>query len=135
MADKKLPGVGVEDIGRCAYGIFQRGAGLIGKRVGIAGEHLTGEQMAAALSQALGEEVVYRYVPPEIFRTFTFPTAEEIANMFQFKRDFEQDFRAARDVSFARTLNPALQTFAQWLEGKKAGLLSSTSGSSVAPRT
>jgi hypothetical protein len=36
--------------------------------------------------------------------------------MFQFKRDFEEDFCGARVVSYARTLNPELQTFAQWLE-------------------
>ena len=49
MGDKKLPGIAAEDIGRCAYGIFKRGREFIGKTVGIAGEHLTGAQMAAAL--------------------------------------------------------------------------------------
>ena len=49
MADKKLPGIAAEDIGRCAYGVFKRGAELVGKTVGIAGEHLTGAQMAAEL--------------------------------------------------------------------------------------
>jgi uncharacterized protein YbjT (DUF2867 family) len=122
MADKKLPGIAAEDIGRCAYGIFQRGAELTGKRVGIAGEHLTGEQMAATLSRAVGQEVAYRYVPPEIFRTLPFPGADDMANMFQFKRDFEQDYCGARDVGFTRTVNPALQTFAQWLERNKASL-------------
>ena len=43
----KLPGIAAEDIGKSAYGIFKRGASSIGKTVGIAGEHLTGEQMAA----------------------------------------------------------------------------------------
>ena len=49
MADKKLPGIAVEDIGRCAYGIFKKGGEYVGKTVGIAGEHLTGAQMAASL--------------------------------------------------------------------------------------
>ena len=31
----------------CAYGIFKRGRDLIGKRVGVAGDHLTGTEMAA----------------------------------------------------------------------------------------
>jgi hypothetical protein len=35
--------------------------------------------------------------------------------MFQFKRDFEADFRGARDPKVARGLNPALQSFDQWL--------------------
>ena len=119
MADKKLPGIVAEDIGRCAYGIFKRGPELVGKTVGIAGEHLTGAQMAAALSHALGQEVVYNYVPPEVYRTFGFPGADDLGNMFQFNRDFEAAFCGARDLAFSRSLNPRLQTFAQWLAGNK----------------
>ncbi|MFC1509840.1 NmrA/HSCARG family protein, partial [Candidatus Omnitrophota bacterium] len=42
MSDKKLPGIAVDDIGKCAYGIFKKGSKYIGKTVGIAGGHLTG---------------------------------------------------------------------------------------------
>ncbi len=115
MGDKKLPGIAAEDIGKCALGIFKRGQELIGKTVGVAGEHLTGAQMAAALSRALGLEVRYNDVPPEVYRGFGFPGAEDLGNMFQFKRDFEQDFCGVRDPAFARQLNPELQTFDQWL--------------------
>jgi uncharacterized protein YbjT (DUF2867 family) len=115
MADKKLPGIAAEDIGRCAYGVFRRGAELVGKTVGIAGEHLSGAEMAAALTKALGQEVVYSYVPPEVYRTFGFPGADDLANMFQFKRDFEDEFRRPRDLALSRSLNPQLQTFSQWL--------------------
>ena len=72
MADKKLPGIAAEDIGRCAYGVFKR-ADLIGKTVGIAGEHLTGAQMAAALSKALGKTVVYNAVPAEAYPQVRLP--------------------------------------------------------------
>jgi hypothetical protein len=114
MADKKLPSIAAEDIGRCAYGIFKR-PDLIGKTVGIAGEHPTGAQFAAALSKALGQEVVYNAVPPEVYRTFGFPGAEDLGNMFQYKADFEKEYCAQRDLAFSRSLNPQLQTFAQWL--------------------
>ena len=115
MADKKLPGIAAEDIGRCAYGVFKL-ADLIGKTVGIAGEHLTGAQMAAALSKALGKTVVYNAVPPEAFRKFGFPGAEDLGNMFEYKSMFEAEYCGARDLAFSRSLNPQLQTFAQWLE-------------------
>ncbi len=115
MGDKKLPGIASEDIGGCAYGIFKKGAEFVGKTVGIAGEHLTGAQMAAALGRALGREVRYNAVPPEVYRGFGFPGAEDLGNMFQFKRDFEADYCGARDLAVARSLNPALQTFDQWL--------------------
>jgi len=115
MDDKKLPGIAAGDIGKCAYGIFKQGPELIGKTVGIAGEHLTGQQMADAFSQALGQEVRYNAVAPELYRSFDFPGSEDLGNMFQFKRDFNEYFCAARDVDFSRTLNPELRTFKQWL--------------------
>jgi len=40
--------------------------------------------------------------------------------MFQFKRDFEADFRGARDLSFSRSLNPELQSFEGWLADNAA---------------
>ena len=120
MGDKKLPGIAAEDIGKCAYGIFKRGREFIGKPVGIAGEHLTGEQMAAALSKALGQEVRYNSVTPEAYRSLGFPGADDLGNMFQFKRDFSDYFCGARDPRFARSLNPALQTFEQWLAQNKS---------------
>jgi len=120
MGDSKLPGIAAEDIGTCAYGIFKRGNEFIGKTVGIAGEFLTGAQMAAALSKALGREVRYNDVPPEVYRSFGFPGAEDLGNMFQFKRDFEQAFCGARDLTLSRKLNPALQTFDVWLARNKS---------------
>jgi uncharacterized protein YbjT (DUF2867 family) len=119
MDDKKLPGIAAEDIGRCAYGIFKQGETYIGRTVGIAGEHLTGEQMAAALSDAFGEEVRYRAIPSEVYRASGFPGAEDLGNMFQFKRDFEADFCGARDPAVARALNPGLKSFRKWLEINK----------------
>jgi uncharacterized protein YbjT (DUF2867 family) len=115
MGDRKLPGIAFEDIGRCAYGIFKRGPSLAGETVGIAGEHLTGTQMAAALARAMGEDVFYNAVTPEMYRSFGFPGADDLGNMFQFKRDFEEYFCGARPLSVARDLNPQQQTFDQWL--------------------
>jgi uncharacterized protein YbjT (DUF2867 family) len=115
MGDKKLPGIASEDIGRCAYGILKRGAELTGKTVGIAGEHLTGNQMAAALTRALGQDVEYQAISPHEYRGLGFPGAEDLGNMFQYKRDFEKEFCGARELAFSRSLNPDLQTFDQWL--------------------
>jgi uncharacterized protein YbjT (DUF2867 family) len=118
MGDKKLPGIAAEDIGRCAYGIFKR-PDLIGKTVGIAGEHLNGAQMAAELSKALGQPVAHAAVSPDVYRSFGFPGADDLGNMFQFKADFEKDYCAARSLAFSRSVNPQLQTFSQWLAANK----------------
>jgi len=115
MGDKRLPAIASEDIGRCAYGIFKKGRELIGKTVGISGEQLTGSQMATALTRALGQEIRYNDVSPETYRAFGFPGADDLGNMFQFKRDFEAYYCGARDPKVARSLNPTLQTFDNWL--------------------
>ncbi len=119
MGDKRLPGIAAEDIGKCAYGIFKRGVEFVGRTVGIAGGLLTGAQMAAAFSRALGQEVRYNDVPPEVYRGLGFPGAEELGNMFQFKRDFESDCCSARNIDLARSLNPSLQNFDAWLARNK----------------
>jgi len=119
MGDKKLPGIAAEDIGKCAYGIFKKGREYLGKTIGVAGEHLTGAEMAAAFTQALGQEVHYHDVSPEVYRNFGFPGADDLGNMFQFKRDFQEVFCGARSPEVARGLNPSLQTFATWLAHNK----------------
>jgi uncharacterized protein YbjT (DUF2867 family) len=119
MGTKKLPGIAVEDIGKVAYAIFKRGREFIDKTVAIAGEHLTGAELAAAMSKALGEEVRYNEVTPEVYRGFGFPGADDLGNMFQFKRDFNDYFVGARDIGFTRKLNPELQSFEQWLGRNK----------------
>jgi len=120
MGERKLPGIGAEDIGKCAYGIFKAGSPMAGQTVGIAGEHLTGAQMAAELTRALGEPVAYNAVTPAAYRGFGFPGAEDLGNMFQFKHDFESYFCGARDVSRSKQLNPELQSFAAWLAANQA---------------
>jgi uncharacterized protein YbjT (DUF2867 family) len=119
MADKRLAGIAAEDIGKCAFGIFREGAVHVGKSVGIAGEHLTGAQMAAELTKVLGQAVRYNAVTPEQYRGFGFPGAEDLGNMFQFYAEFETAFMKARPVELARRLNPELQTFAAFLARNK----------------
>lgn len=119
MADKKLPGIAAEDIGKSAYCVFKKGFDLLGKTVGVAGDHMTGGQMAAALAKELGQEVAYNPMTPEQYRKLGFPGAEELGNMFHVMQDFESEFCGARNLESARTLNPTLQTFGGWLSKNK----------------
>lgn len=119
LGDKKLPSMAVEDIGKCAYGIFRAGDAYVGKSVGIAGEHPTGSDIAAAFTEALGEEVRYNDVPADVYRGFGFPGADDVGNMFQYKRDFNEAYCAARSIELSRSLNPELQTLGQWLAANK----------------
>jgi uncharacterized protein YbjT (DUF2867 family) len=122
MGDKKLPGIVADDIGRCALGIFKRGSQFLNKTVGIAGEHLTGKEMAAAFSRALGKEVIYQAMPFDAFRQLGTPGADDLGNMFQFKHDFNEIFCAARGLEFSRSLNPQMQTLDRWLSAHKQAL-------------
>jgi uncharacterized protein YbjT (DUF2867 family) len=115
MGDKKMAGIAAGDIGKCAYGIFKKGSALIGERVGVAGDQLTCTEMAAALSKAVGETVSYNEITPAQYRGFGFPGADDLGNMFQFYRDFDDVCNSTRDVKFSKELNPQLQSFDMWL--------------------
>jgi uncharacterized protein YbjT (DUF2867 family) len=115
LGDKKMPSIAAEDLGKCAYGIFKAGPTYIGQTVGVAGGHLTGAQMAASLTKALGRPIGYASVPGDVYRSFPFQGADDVGNMFQFKADFEDEYCAHRPLDLSRKLNPELQTFDQWL--------------------
>jgi uncharacterized protein YbjT (DUF2867 family) len=115
LDDKQMAGIAAEDIGRCAYGIFKKGDEMVGQTIGIAGGLLTGQEMAEALSKAIGQEIIYNNVTPETFRSFGFPGADDLGNMFQFYRDFEEVFKSTRDVGLSKQLNPQLKSFEDWL--------------------
>ncbi len=113
--DKKMAGIAAEDIGKCAYGIFKKGEALLGETIGIAGEHLSGKEMADAFTKALGQEVLFNNVTPATYRGFGFPGADDLGNMFQFYRDFEADCNKVRNVAVSKELNPELLSFNMWL--------------------
>ncbi len=121
IGDAKMGGIAAEDIGKCAYGIYKLGVAAIGQEIGIAGEQLTGDEMAAAMSKAIGEPVYYNKVTADVYRGFGFPGADELGNMFQFYDEFADALNQTRDVGRTRQLNPELMNFEQWLEkyGKK----------------
>lgn len=120
MGKKKLAGIAAEDIGKTAYRIFEEGDEWIGKTVGIAGGHLTGAQMAKSLTKSLGQEIRYNEITPAEFRALGFPGSDDLGNMFQFFRDFDQDCCDARSISATKKLNPELLTFDRWLAANKS---------------
>jgi len=119
MGNKKLAGIAAGDIGKCAYGIFKKGKSMVGKSVGIAGEHLSGSEMAEAFTEAMEKKVVYNAVPADVYRGFGFPGADDLGNMFQYKHDFNDDYNGFRNIAKTRELNPELQSFKQWLSANK----------------
>jgi uncharacterized protein YbjT (DUF2867 family) len=121
MGTSKMAGIAAEDIGKVAYGIFKAGNQYVGKTVGVMGEALTIEQMGQTLSKVLGVgPVKYNAVEADVYRSFGFPGADEMGNMFQAYRDFDKEMLANRSVDTARKLNPELQTFEQFVKKQQA---------------
>jgi len=110
-----LPGISAGDIGRCALGIFRKGTSLVGKRVGISGENLKGEEYAAKMGRAMGREVRFYDVPFDQYRGLGFPGAEDLGNMFEYQAILGDEFLRSRDPKLSRELNPALLDFNSWL--------------------
>jgi uncharacterized protein YbjT (DUF2867 family) len=118
----KLPGIAAGDIGGCALGIFTEGASTVGTRIGVAGESLTGDEVAAKMAKALGRPVHFFDVPFDTYRGLGFPGAEDLGNMFQFQQILGDEFQAARDPQRSRALNPSLQDFDTWLAANVANI-------------
>ncbi|OBJ63133.1 NmrA/HSCARG family protein [Mycobacterium asiaticum] len=115
MADQRLSGIAVGDIGKTALQIFARGGTYLGQTLSIAGDHLTGQEYASALSEVLGETVSYEPPSWDEFRTQGFPGAVEMGNMFQYYAENSARFVGDRDLAQVREINPELQSFRDWL--------------------
>jgi uncharacterized protein YbjT (DUF2867 family) len=126
MGTSKLAGIAVEDIGKVAYGIFKAGQQYVGKTVGIYSEALTIEEMGKKLSSIGISPVHYHAAEADEYRGYGFPGADEMGNMFQVYRDFETQVLGLRSAETARQLNPALQTFDQFLAKNKAKIVPAT---------
>jgi uncharacterized protein YbjT (DUF2867 family) len=115
LGGARLPGIAAEDIGRCAFGLFRQGTGMVGRRFGIAGEILSGADMADKMARALGRTVHFQDVPFDVYRGLGFPGAEDLGNMFQFQAILGDEFLRSRDPEVSRSLNPGLLDFDAWL--------------------
>lgn len=122
LGGAKLPGIAAEDIGKCAYGVFRRGTSTVGQRIGIAGEILSGPEMAAKFANALGRKVGFNDVPFDVYRGLGFPGAEDLGNMFQYQAILGDEFARSRDVALSRSLNPGLLSFDAWLTKNKGSI-------------
>jgi uncharacterized protein YbjT (DUF2867 family) len=122
LGGAKLPGIAAEDIGRCAYGIFKRGPSTVGQRFGVAGDVLSGPEMAQKMGAVLGQPIDFVDVPFDVYRSLGFPGAEDLGNMFQYQAILGDEFYRSRDPKLSRELNPALQDFDTWLAAHKQQL-------------
>lgn len=78
-ADRKLQQIAVEDIGRFALLVVEQREAMLGKRIELASDELSGAEQAAILSQVRGREIRYQEVPLDAVREQN----KEVAVMFE----------------------------------------------------
>jgi uncharacterized protein YbjT (DUF2867 family) len=106
--------IAVDDIGMVVAGMFARPSSSIGQVLEIAGDELTGPQVADIYAQVTGQPARYEEQPVEEVRAFS----PDFAAMFTWLN--EQGFRA--DISRLRKDYPRLATFETWLRQHSAAV-------------
>jgi uncharacterized protein YbjT (DUF2867 family) len=99
--------IAVDDIGMVVADMFARPASFIGQTLEIAGDELTGPQIADIYAQVTGQPARFEEQPIEEVRAFS----PDFAAMFTWLN--EQGFRA--DITGLRKEYPQLATFETWL--------------------
>jgi uncharacterized protein YbjT (DUF2867 family) len=114
QGDTPLAALAVEDLGPFVSELFAQPARFLGQTVGAASLELRGEDYAASMSRVLQRDVRYRHIPSGEYAKLGFPSAEDLASMFDLNRRFTPT-RAA-DFTLMRELHPASRDFDHWLE-------------------
>ncbi|MGW2640949.1 NmrA/HSCARG family protein [Streptomyces sp. NPDC001348] len=122
LGDAAVAGVASDDIGQVALRVLRQPSETIGATVPVAGDHLTGEQMAAALATVLGEPVAYRPPSHDQFRGLGFPGADELGNMFQYYAEFSGSYLGRRAREATRAFNPDPLSLTDFLVARRAEL-------------
>lgn len=113
--------VAAEDVGGVVTPIFERREEFLGQTIGIVGDDRPVAAYAADMTRLLGRDVVYDHIPRDVFASFGFPGAEDLASMFDYQRQHVPDRQT--DLATSRRLYPGLQSFGTWLERNAAQFL------------
>ena len=102
--------VAVDDGGPVVASVFSNPGEFLGKKIGIAGDRKTVDEYAAIISKVTGKTVKYNQVPVEVFASFPFPGADDLAYMF----DFFARGNHNQDQTLTKRLNPNVLSFEEW---------------------
>ncbi|WP_394618046.1 NmrA/HSCARG family protein [Lentzea sp. JNUCC 0626] len=119
MGESRISGIAAEDIGKAIVSVLKNPAKTIGETIGLGVEHLTGDEVAAAFSAVLGEQVTYEPLSHNEFRALGFREAVEIGNMFQYYAEFDSHILPRRDTGQTRELVPGWLTLEEFLRAHR----------------
>ncbi|MDQ3281200.1 MAG: NmrA family NAD(P)-binding protein, partial [Acidobacteriota bacterium] len=129
QGDTPLAAMSVSDVGAIVAQIFEQPENYLGKVVKLAGDELPPAEYAAIMSRVSGANIRYAYIPREVFASFGFPGAADLADMFEYYRTVMPS--RAEEVEKCRALAPELQSFATWAERNAAALRGSLESSAA----
>jgi uncharacterized protein YbjT (DUF2867 family) len=109
-----LAAVAAEDVGGVVAAIFAESFWYRDKVVGVVGDDLRCDDYAEVMHRVLGHPFAYRYVTHDAFAALGFPGAHDLANMFEFNRQYVPNRRV--DLAKSRQLYPQIRTFERWLQ-------------------
>jgi uncharacterized protein YbjT (DUF2867 family) len=124
---RSLQQIAVADIGAFVAAVIERGEPVFGRRFDIAGDELTGDEVAAILSRETGRPVRYEGFPADALRA----QSEDLARMFEW---FDRTGYAA-DIKSLRRDFPEVKwhTFEQWAREQDWSVLDQSSSAAKGP--
>ena len=99
--------------------IFENRAEFLGETVEIVGDQMTALQFAKIMSRVLRRSVKYSHIPRDTYAALGFPSARDLADMFEFLRLHVPSRRA--EIAQCRRLYPSMQTFEPWVQANTGG--------------
>lgn len=123
QGNTRLGAVSADDYGKIVRSIFHYPVEYIGRLVRAVGADETCMDYAAILSEVLGVNVTYQYIPAADYATLGFAGAAEIANRFEVQRLYIPNRKI--DLIESYGLNPGMQHFRGWVIKNKKKIIDS----------
>jgi uncharacterized protein YbjT (DUF2867 family) len=108
-----LGAVAAEDVGGVVAAIFAESFWYRGKVVGVVGDDMRCDDYAETMHRVLRRPFAYRYITHDAFAALGFPGARDLADMFEFNRQYVPNRRL--DLAKSRELYPEIRPFERWL--------------------
>jgi len=121
QGDTRLAMASVDDIGPVVTQLFDCPGIYLHRTVGVVGEDRPCREYAAIMSRVLGVTVRYHHIQRDIYSSFSFPGAEELANMFEVQRLYIPQRSA--DLMESYCIHPGMQSLESWLVRHKRQFL------------
>lgn len=113
LGDKPLDLISIEDLGGIVAKIFDNPEQWMKKSLGVAGDSLTGFQIADTFAKCTNKKAKFENISVDDYKKMDIPNADKLASMFQFYCEFAGKLK---DIKQSRELYPQMKTFEDWLK-------------------